>query len=121
MNKVNAKLPGFDLTHLCSEGVLGKNKRICALKGASVNLPCPVNHPSTPKWYKEEGKSWVEVFGTGTGVKYKISNGTQPDLKVMDLQKVDKTSYCCTDTSVNCQDDLIELVVTGKLDASESF
>lgn len=40
----------------------------------------------------------------------------------MDLNKEDKKAYCCKDNPTNCpqdHEDLIELLVTGKLDDSE--
>lgn len=102
-----------------AEGVLGRPKRTCALKGTSVNLSCSGDHSSTPKWYTLVGETWTEVPGNGTGIKYTISKGAQLTLSLMDVNKDDKKSYCCTNNPRNCEEDQIELIVTGKLDDSD--
>lgn len=84
-----------------------------------MDLPCSGDHPPNPKWYALEGTHWTDVSVNGTGVKYKISDGTPPTLSVMDLNKDDNKFYCCKHNPERCQEDGIELIVTGKRDDSD--
>lgn len=104
---------------MSAEGVLGRPERICALKGTPVDLSCSEEHHPPPKWFILEGDKWTEVSGNGTGRKYNISKGIKPTLSVMDLKKEDKKTYCCKNNPTNCREDLIELIVTGKLGDSD--
>lgn len=104
---------------MSAEGVLGRCERNCVLKGTSVDLSCSEEHHPPPKWFILEGDKWTEVSGNGTGIKYNISQGNKPTLSVMDVNKEHKNTYCCKDNPTNCHEDLIDLVVTGKLGDSD--
>lgn len=101
---------------LSVEGVLGKGNRTCALKGTTLNLSCSAEHSTIPKWFKLDGPKWTEVPVNGSRLKYQMSKDTHPTLSVTGLTKGDKASYCCNEKPENCDNNYIQLTVTGKLD-----
>uniref|UniRef100_A0A8P4K2M2 Ig-like domain-containing protein n=1 Tax=Dicentrarchus labrax TaxID=13489 RepID=A0A8P4K2M2_DICLA len=104
------------------KGVQGQTKRICALKGSSVNLPCSAEHPtSSMKWYTAHwnGSTLVqnELSVDGNRVMYKPEEN-HPTLTINDLRESDANFYCCrenTDQPQLCRYSVIQLSVSGKL------
>nr|XP_046228387.1 uncharacterized protein LOC124050172 isoform X2 [Scatophagus argus]XP_046228397.1 uncharacterized protein LOC124050172 isoform X2 [Scatophagus argus] len=104
---------------LLISGVQGQTRRICALKGSSVDLTCSPQHPTSPmKWYTVhwDGSRDVlnELTADGNRVTYNMSEENHPTLTIKDVRESDQNSYCCreeTDQPHRCWFNRIQLHV----------
>lgn len=106
------------------KGARGEKKRVCALKGSSVELLCSPTFPTTSSniWYTVHFSNTTfvqnEVSADGNRVMYTVSENNRPSLMINDLRESDGKSYCCRDTTENsalCSIDSIELHIAGTI------
>ncbi|XP_015238696.1 PREDICTED: uncharacterized protein LOC107090050 [Cyprinodon variegatus] len=86
-------------------GGLGKEMRICVLKGSTVNLTCFVENSSVPKsWHtvKKNNTFVKEELPETATVNYNISEDNT--LIITDVQKSDNHSYCCQESSKTAEE-----------------
>ncbi|KAI3352527.1 hypothetical protein L3Q82_005474 [Scortum barcoo] len=98
----------WDLPFNSSVRVRGRANRTCALRGSSVDLPCPNTHTASGmEWYTEHwnGVMYVlsEVFADENFTKYRMPEEGNFTLTIKDLRESDEKIYCCGNKPRYCE------------------